>query len=80
LAGGKGFGQPALAANFIRNPYSRALRPFSKRYAARLIFCGNTERRCAVRGSAAMLDVMYLAIGFGFLAVAVLYVMACDRL
>jgi len=27
-----------------------------------------------------MLDVMYLAIGFGFLAVAVLYVLACDRL
>jgi hypothetical protein len=28
----------------------------------------------------AMFDVMYLAIGFGFLAVAVLYVVACDRL
>jgi hypothetical protein len=27
-----------------------------------------------------MLDAMYLAIGFGFLAVAVLYVVACDRL
>jgi len=27
-----------------------------------------------------MLDVMYLAIGFGFLVVAVLYVVACDRL
>jgi hypothetical protein len=27
-----------------------------------------------------MLDVMYLAIGFAFLAVAVLYVIACDRL
>jgi len=27
-----------------------------------------------------MLDVIYLAIGFGFLAVAVLYVVACDRL
>jgi len=29
---------------------------------------------------ATMLDVVYLAIGFGFLAVAVLYVVACDRL
>jgi len=27
-----------------------------------------------------MLDAMYLAIGFGFLAVTVLYVIACDRL
>jgi hypothetical protein len=27
-----------------------------------------------------MLDAMYLAIGFGFLVVAVLYVTACDRL
>jgi hypothetical protein len=27
-----------------------------------------------------MLDVMYLAIGFGFLAVTVFYAMACDRL
>jgi hypothetical protein len=27
-----------------------------------------------------MLDAMYLAIGFGFLAVAVFYVIACDRL
>jgi hypothetical protein len=27
-----------------------------------------------------MLDVMYLAIGFGFLAVAVAYVVVCDRL
>jgi len=27
-----------------------------------------------------MLDAMYLAIGFGFLALAVLYVVACDRL
>jgi hypothetical protein len=27
-----------------------------------------------------MLDAMYLALGFGFLIVAVLYVMACDRL
>jgi hypothetical protein len=27
-----------------------------------------------------MLDVMYLAIGFAFLAVAVFYVIACDRL
>jgi hypothetical protein len=27
-----------------------------------------------------MFDAMYLAIGFGFLAVAVLYVVVCDRL
>jgi hypothetical protein len=27
-----------------------------------------------------MLDVLFLAIGFGFLAVTVLYVVACDRL
>ena len=27
-----------------------------------------------------MFDAMYLAIGFGFLAVAVFYVVACDRL
>jgi len=27
-----------------------------------------------------MLDAMYLAIGFGFVVVAVLYVVACDRL
>jgi hypothetical protein len=27
-----------------------------------------------------MLDVMYLAIGFAFLAVAVFYVVTCDRL
>jgi hypothetical protein len=27
-----------------------------------------------------MFDAMYLAIGFGFLALAVLYVVACDRL
>jgi len=27
-----------------------------------------------------MLDVLYLAIGFAFLAVAVFYVIACDRL
>jgi hypothetical protein len=27
-----------------------------------------------------MLDVMYLAIGFGFLAAAVFYVVVCDRL
>jgi len=27
-----------------------------------------------------MLDALYMAIGFGFLAVAVLYVVACDRL
>jgi len=27
-----------------------------------------------------MRDAMYLAIGFGFLAVAVFYVVACDRL
>jgi len=27
-----------------------------------------------------MLDAVYLAIGFGFLAVAVLYAVACDRL
>jgi hypothetical protein len=31
-------------------------------------------------GDDLMLDAMYLAIGFGFLAVAVLYVMVCDRL
>jgi len=27
-----------------------------------------------------MLDAMYLAIGFGFLGIAVLYVVTCDRL
>jgi len=27
-----------------------------------------------------MLDAMYLAIGFGFLVLAVFYVVACDRL
>jgi len=27
-----------------------------------------------------MFDALYLAIGFGFLAAAVLYVVACDRL
>ncbi len=27
-----------------------------------------------------MLDAMYLAIGFGFVAIAVLYVVTCDRL
>jgi len=27
-----------------------------------------------------MLDAIYLAIGFGFLAVTVLYVVVCDRL
>ncbi|MGC2415875.1 MAG: hypothetical protein WA459_24665 [Stellaceae bacterium] len=27
-----------------------------------------------------MLDAIYLAVGFGFLAVAVLYVVACDRI
>lgn len=28
----------------------------------------------------AMLDAMYLAIGFAFLAITVFYVVACDRL
>jgi len=28
----------------------------------------------------ALLDAMYLAIGFGFLVAAILYVVACDRL
>jgi hypothetical protein len=27
-----------------------------------------------------MLDAVYLAIGFGFLVIAVLYVVACDRI
>jgi len=34
----------------------------------------------AVEGRRMMLDAMFLAIGFGFLAAAVLYVVACDRL
>jgi hypothetical protein len=34
----------------------------------------------ALERRSAMLDVMFLAIGFGFLAAAVLYVVACDRL
>jgi hypothetical protein len=32
------------------------------------------------RWSLAMLDAVYLAIGFGFVVVAVLYVVACDRI
>ncbi len=41
-----------------------------------------TEARAplALEWRGMMLDAMYLAIGFGFLVVAVLYVMACDRL
>jgi hypothetical protein len=35
---------------------------------------------CPSEGRRMMLDAMYLTIGFGFLAVAVLYVVACDRL
>jgi hypothetical protein len=35
---------------------------------------------CASRWRFVMLDAMYLAIGFGFLVAAVLYVVACDRL
>jgi hypothetical protein len=34
----------------------------------------------ASRWSFAMLDAVYLAIGFGFVAIAVLYVVACDRI
>jgi hypothetical protein len=34
----------------------------------------------ASRWRSVMLDALYMAIGFGFLAVAVLYVVACDRL
>lgn len=33
-----------------------------------------------VRQGRIMLDAMYLAIGLGFLAIAVLYVVICDRL
>jgi hypothetical protein len=54
-------------------------RAASKIYAAPPIFPA-TRARCAARGRVLMLDVMYLAIGFGFLAVAVLYVIVCDRL
>jgi hypothetical protein len=33
-----------------------------------------------VRGVQPMFDALYLVLGFGFLAAAVLYVVACDRL
>ncbi|HWB47786.1 MAG TPA: hypothetical protein VG651_01650 [Stellaceae bacterium] len=46
----------------------------SNLYALDLIFPG------AASGRRMMLDVVYLAIGCGFLAAAVLYVAACDRL
>jgi hypothetical protein len=36
--------------------------------------------RSLLRRRRMMLDAMYLAIGFGFLAVTVLYVITCDRL
>ena len=32
------------------------------------------------RWSPVMLDAVYLAIGFGFVVIAVLYVVACDRI
>jgi hypothetical protein len=32
------------------------------------------------QGEVIMLDVIYLSIGFGFLALTVLYVVACDHL
>ena len=44
--------------------------------------CGNAlaalER--ALRGRLVMFDAIYLAIGFGFLVIAVFYVVACDRI
>jgi hypothetical protein len=39
-----------------------------------------SEPLIKVRGVQPMFDALYLAIGFGFLAAAVLYVVACDRL
>jgi hypothetical protein len=49
------------------------MRPW-RSFAARWRFLRAAERRFL------MLDAMYLAIGCGFLIVAVLYVVACDRL
>ena len=59
---------------------TRPIRPLSKIYAAVAIFWRNTGRDAWSRRSSVMLDAMFLAIGFGFLAGAVLYVVACDRL
>jgi hypothetical protein len=47
--------------------------------------CGSSDLRDDTGASCrpteiVMLDVMYLAIGFGFLAVTVFYVVVCDRL
>jgi hypothetical protein len=42
--------------------------------------CARAMRYERWRMEIAMLDAIYLAVGFGFLAVAVLYVMACDRI
>jgi hypothetical protein len=38
------------------------------------------DAMCGPGGVFVMLDAMFLAVGFGFLAAAVLYVTACDRL
>jgi hypothetical protein len=41
---------------------------------------GSGPRARVPRWRIVMLDAIYLAIGFGFLVVAVLYVVACDRI
>ena len=55
--------------------------PFRRLASAPPLFPRNEARAPLALGwRRMMLDAMYLAIGFGFLALAVLYVAACDRL
>lgn len=41
---------------------------------------GNSSRPGLTKWEIEMLDAVYLAVGLGFLAIALLYVVVCDRL
>jgi len=61
------------AARGVNPPGSGELRWRTPRGG--LVSAGASDDR-----SLAMLDAVYLAIGFGFVVIAVLYVVACDRI
>ena len=57
--------------------------PASGRTPGSRLLSGNVLVPCSTsvdEWSLVMLDAIYLAVGFGFLAVAVFYVVACDRI
>ena len=68
-------GRQVFASRFLWNSYFLSRLCVSKFYAPRFI-----QGAVAPKSEVSMLDVMFIAIGLGFLAGAMLYAVACDRL